>query len=80
MLLTGHSPRGRTTPERKEQQQKLVKNEILPSLNQFYMGSHSIAIVAIREAIYKCYEGNPKNRKSARDIANSLLEALERLQ
>ena len=76
MLLTGHSPRGQTTPERVEEQQVLVKNGIPPTLHKFYRNSNAKAIVAIREAIQRCYEGNPEYRKSARDVANGLLEAL----
>ena len=74
-MLTGHSPRGQTKAIRAEEQQNLVRLGIPPQMHPFYLESTEPSIVAMRRALEKCYEADPKKRPTARQIAALLVNA-----
>ena len=78
-LLTGHSPRGQTTPSRAEEQRNLVRQGVPPTLHPLYLESTNPSIAAMRYALERCYEPDPKKRPSAQFIANILITATRRL-
>ena len=75
-LLTGHSPRGPTRQDRMQFQANQVKRGIPPILDKIYSTSNQPAVVAMREAVNKCYQPDPQKRSSAREIATGLLKVL----
>jgi len=82
-LICGHEPwnklelGGRPT---KEEVSEKVKNGILPHIPDDIMKSKSEEIIAIRDAMLWCYKPDPKDRPSAREVANVLQKALTKLQ
>eukprot|EP00559_Dactyliosolen_fragilissimus_P008327 CAMPEP_0184859778 /NCGR_PEP_ID=MMETSP0580-20130426/4774_1 /TAXON_ID=1118495 /ORGANISM="Dactyliosolen fragilissimus" /LENGTH=194 /DNA_ID=CAMNT_0027356617 /DNA_START=1359 /DNA_END=1943 /DNA_ORIENTATION=+ len=79
ILLTGYSPRGKGTKERQQGVKDLVKAGIPPEIPTFYLKSEDPVIVAMLQAIRKCFQPDPKKRNSSRVIANHLLKALNTL-
>lgn len=57
-----------------------VKQGILPTIPDDVMYSSDAEIVSIRDAMLRCYTYDPVNRPSAREIANSLQDALNKLE
>jgi serine/threonine protein kinase len=75
-VLTTHSPRGKMKKERIEEVREIVARGIPPFLEEYYVKSKDPAVKAIRRALDRCFEPDPKNRGSAREVADLLLEAL----
>ena len=78
--MTGHAPRGRTIKDLEDKQRTLVKNGTPPKLETFYEESKEPAIVAMKEAMIKCFKPKPEDRSSAREVAQGLLDALADLK
>ena len=57
-----------------------VQQGILPTIPLFVSQSEDPEIVAIREAMLSCYQKDPEDRPSSRQIAKSLQNELIRLR
>jgi serine/threonine protein kinase len=79
-ILTTHSPRGKMKRERMEEVREIVKKGIRPTMGQEYVNSTDSAIVAIKKAIHACHHYDPKQRPSARDVSNILMETVSVLR
>ena len=82
-LIAGAEPWNRLEPggkPAKAQVNEKVQQGILPTIPAFVSQSANPEIVAIREAMLSCYRKDPKDRPSARQIANSLQNELIRLK
>ena len=80
LLLTGHSPRGQTDPNRLNEVRSFVQNGTPPVIDDFNLNSTDPLIVAMIAALQSCYEPNPKQRGTARDIAGILIRALDEIK
>lgn len=82
-LICGHEPWHKLEQggmPTKEQLNEKVKKGELPAIPDSILQSKDAEIVAIREAMLRCYTYDPLKRPSAREIAASLSEALENLE
>ncbi len=79
-ILTTHSPRGKMKRERMEEVRQVVAKGVRPTMAQEYTTSKDPSIVAIRKAIYKCHEFDPKKRPSAREVATTLIKAVSEMR
>ena len=75
-ILTTHSPRGKLKAYRMEEVRQDVLKGIHPHLPSEYTESNDPAIVAFRKAMDMCFQMNPKDRSSAREVSNVVLDAL----
>lgn len=64
---------------RKDYVNEQVKRGILPTIPKEVMNTSDAEVLVIREAMLACYNFVPKQRPSARDIANFLNKGLEEL-
>jgi serine/threonine protein kinase len=82
-LICGHEPWHKLEkggkPTKQEMNEKVQKG-ILPKIPDLVKKSTSPEVVAIREAMLRCYEYDPSKRPSAREIAASLQKALDKLE
>jgi Protein kinase domain len=82
-LICSHEPWNKLEkngkPSKAEVNEK-VKRGVLPAIPPEIMQSADPEIVAIREAMLKCYTFDPKQRPTARETANALDRALKRLE
>ena len=82
-LICGHEPWHKLEqggmPTKEELNEKVKRGE-LPAIPVSILQSKDPEIVAIRDAMLRCYTYNPVSRPSAREIAASLSEALEKLE
>ena len=80
-LLTTHSPWGKMKKERQDEVRPKVAKGMLPKLPPPYdkLTRQDPALRAMKDAMYKCWKWNPKDRPSAGEIAHDLLEALGNL-
>ena len=80
--MTGYTPRGTTSASRIEAVQKQLRKGIQPKFDRFgrnyFSTSDDAVIVAMREAVEKCYQPDPTKRSSAQDIVNHLFKALHK--
>ena len=76
-IMTGRAPRGKSIPERVE----LIRNEVAeglpPAMPPLYLYTDDAALIGIRSTMVHCYQLDPKDRWSARDIADRLVTTLE---
>lgn len=82
-LICGHEPWNKLEPGGKPSKTEMnekVKQGILPTIPASVLQSTDKEVVAIREAMLQCYKFNPKERLSARIIANVLQGALDKLE
>ena len=81
-ILTTHSPRGKMKRERMEEVRALVRKGVAPTLPESYRQSmkSNRATRAFVEAMDMCFVVDPDKRASARDVANILFEALEKVK
>jgi len=83
-LICGHEPWNKLEIDppqpTKDQINEKVKQGILPHIPEEIMESKDFAVVAIREAMLKCYTFDPHKRPSAKEIARGLDKALEKLK
>ena len=78
LLLTGLEPRGKENKkERYRTVSSIVASGARPKLPEFYALSELSQVVALREAIFRCYEPNPFLRPTAIEIAQDLFAALK---
>lgn len=77
LLLTGLEPRGK---EKKKERYQIVSSIVAsgarPTLPEFYALSDLPPVVALRKAVFRCYEPNPALRPTAMEIAQDLFAAL----
>lgn len=76
-LLVGHSARGRSIEDRKEEVRSTIKNGIPPWLSPSLVADEDPGISALVQAMSECYQPNPKDRSNARNIALNLRQAYE---
>jgi len=82
-LICGHEPWHKFEPggmPSKPELSEKVKQGKLPTIPNFVIQSKDPEVVAIRDAMLRCYTYDPIERPSAREIAQSLTEALEALE
>eukprot|EP00565_Helicotheca_tamesis_P003023 CAMPEP_0185739324 /NCGR_PEP_ID=MMETSP1171-20130828/35155_1 /TAXON_ID=374046 /ORGANISM="Helicotheca tamensis, Strain CCMP826" /LENGTH=202 /DNA_ID=CAMNT_0028410843 /DNA_START=101 /DNA_END=709 /DNA_ORIENTATION=+ len=79
-LLTGHAPRGKMNDQNKADARERVLNGEAPVLPRYHEKSSDPSIVALRHAMRKCFEKDPKKRASAKEIADDLVKAALELQ
>jgi len=82
-LICGHEPWHKLEPgglPPKDVLNEKVKQGILPTIPDEIMDSSNPEVVAIREAMLRCYTYDATKRPSAREIANSLQKALDQLE
>jgi serine/threonine protein kinase len=81
-LICGHEPWNKLEnggrPSKEEVNRK-VQQGILPFIPAEVMDTRDKEVIAIREAMLRCYDKDPEKRPSAREIANALQEALDEL-
>lgn len=81
-LICGHEPWNKLEPEGrliKEKVNEKVKKGVMPTIPEEVMNSTEEEVVAIREAMLKCYAVDPSKRPSAREIADTFQSTLDRL-
>ena len=82
-LICGHEPWNKLEvggkPSKMEMNEK-VQQGIRPTIPASVLQSTDNEVVAIREAMLQCYKFNPKERPTARSIANALQRALDKLE
>ena len=82
-LICAHEPWNKLEPggrpSKEEVSEKVIKG-VLPFIPDEVKTSLDPEVVAIRDAMLKCYTYDPEKRPSARDIADALHDALSRLQ
>lgn len=83
-LICGHEPwhkfePGGNVPPKNVLNEKVSKG-ILPTIPDAILNSSNPEVIAIRDAMLRCYTYDPERRPSARDIANSLQDTLTRLE
>lgn len=82
-LICGHEPWHKLEPggflPPKDKLNEKVKRGILPTIPEEVKRSKDPEVVAIRTAMMRCYTFDPKQRPSAKDIADSLQVALDHL-
>lgn len=81
-LICGHEPWNKLEPggkPSKEEIDRKVKQGKLPFIPDFVQKSENPEVIAIRDVMLSCYQPNPKDRPSAREIANKLDAALKEL-
>lgn len=78
-LLGGHSPRGRSLPERVDLVRSQLIRGIPPPIHPRLLASEDPRIVALIQAINKCYHPNPQDRSDAGSIASDLLLVIKDL-
>ena len=79
-LICGHEPWHKLEPGGKPSKAEMnekVKNGVLPFIPQDVKESSDPEVIAIRDAMLRCYTYDPNQRPSAREIANSLKQALD---
>jgi len=80
VLLTGTEPRGKNNKKRRlKQVSKELAIGLKPAFPVKYQESYDPAIVAIRNAIIRCWDADPRRRPSATEIANQLYTELGNL-
>jgi len=82
-LICGHEPWNKLEPGGKPSKAEVnekVKKGILPTIPTDVMESIDPEVTAIREAMFRCYTFDPQDRPSAREIANKLQAALDKLE
>jgi len=82
-LICGAEPWNKLEPNgrpSKEEIAEKVKNGVLPHIPESVMESEDPEVVAIREAMLKCYSFHPEDRPSARSISRSLDKILQKLK
>lgn len=82
-LLCGHEPWNKLEPGGKPSKSEMnekVKKGILPTIPADVSESKDPEIVAIRDAMLRCYTYDPLQRPSAREIVKRLQQALDRLE
>jgi serine/threonine protein kinase len=82
-LICGHEPWHKLEPggmPSKDVLNDKVKHGILPAIPDEIINSSDAEIVSIHKSMMDCYTYDPVNRPSAREIANSLQVALEKLE
>jgi serine/threonine protein kinase len=75
-ILTTHSPRGKMKDYRMESVREDVLRGISPHLPEEFASSKDPAVVAFRQAMDMCFAYDPRDRASAREVANVLFDAL----
>jgi len=81
-LICGHEPWNKLEPAGrlvKEEVNKKVKKGMLPTIPEEVMKSTDEEVIAIRDAMLRCYSVDPIKRPSAREIANTFQSILDRL-
>jgi serine/threonine protein kinase len=82
-LICGHEPWHKLEPGGRPPKEviseKVIKG-ILPFIPDEIMVSTDPEVIAIREVMLKCYNYNPEERPSARELASSLQNALDELE
>ena len=79
-LICGHEPWNKLEPggrPSKDEVNERVKRGDLPFIPEDIRSNDDPEVIAIRDAMLKCYTFDPKERPSARVIANELGAALE---
>jgi len=78
-ILTTHSPRGKMTSDLQDGVRPKVARGELPVLPAEFEKTKDPALVAIREAMYKCLKAQPEDRPTAGEIAEELNRAIDNL-
>ena len=81
-LVCGHEPWNKLEPggrPTKEEVNEKVQRGVLPFVPDKIRNTEDREVAAIRDAMLRCYTFDPKERPSARDIANALDAALMEL-
>ena len=78
-IMTGRAPRGKSIPERMEMIRTEVAQGLPPEMPEEFLRTDDQALIFIRRAMVHCYQANPNDRWSARDIADELFENLQHL-
>ncbi|KAG7366645.1 Ser/Thr protein kinase [Nitzschia inconspicua] len=81
-LICGHEPWNKLEPGGKPSKEEInqkVQQGKLPFIPDHVKKSENPEVIAIRDAMLSCYQPNPKDRPSARDIAKALDAALKKL-
>lgn len=81
-LICGHEPWNRFEPggkPSKEEINRKVQRGIMPFIPEDVRNSDIPEVIAIRDAMISCYALDPKDRPSAREIAQTLDKALTEL-
>lgn len=82
-LICGHEPWNKLEPggrPSKEEVNEKVQRGDLPFIPEDIRNTDDPEVIAIRDAMIKCYTFDPKERPSARVIANELGAALDALE
>ena len=79
-ILTTHSPRGKMKKERMDEVRQVVAKGIRPTVGEEFATSRDHSLVAIRKAMQKCHEFDPKKRPTAREISNMLVKAVSEVR
>lgn len=82
-LISGAEPWNRLEPGGKPTKDEVnakVQQGILPTMPDSILQATDPEIIAIRDVMLQCYEKDPKDRPSAREIANTLQKELLRLR
>ena len=81
-LICGHEPWNKLEPggrPTKDEVNAKVQKGVLPHIPEEVMNTSNEEEMAIRDAMLSCYTFDPSKRSSAREIANKLQSALDRL-
>lgn len=82
-LICGHEPWHKLEPDgmpSKDVLNEKVRQGILPTIPDEVMNSTDAEVTAILHAMMRCYTYDPVSRPSAREIATSLQDALNKLE
>jgi serine/threonine protein kinase len=81
-LICGHEPWNKLEPGGKPSKEEVnakVQKGVLPHIPKEIMETTNKEVIAIRDAMLRCYTFDPSRRPSARVIANALQSALDEL-
>ena len=81
-LICGHEPWNKLEPGGKPSKDVInekVEQGKLPSIPEDVLKTEDPEVAAIRDAMLDCYQPDPKDRPSSREIAKKLEVALEKL-
>mmetsp|Transcript_7673 Transcript_7673/g.20763 ORF Transcript_7673/g.20763 Transcript_7673/m.20763 type:complete len:257 (+) Transcript_7673:65-835(+) len=81
-LICGHQPWNKLEPGGKPEKEEIndkVQRGVLPFIPEDIVNSQEAEVIAIRDVMLQCYSFHPKERPTARQIANTLDKALEAL-
>ena len=78
-ILTTHSPRGKMKAYRMEAVRLEVLAGIPPPIPKEILSSKDPAVVAMKKGMEMCFAKDPKDRATAREVADLLMDAYLRI-